>query len=298
MEEAMSLLAEATSLAEGGASEVVEEKVRAALERSSSRFLLWTGSDILVRSKNLEGAIGLLERSVSEHPPGYRALYRIHILLQRKLGREQETEALRRLVRLAKERGEANVFTHLAEGLRARRRRDLEQALSAFRAALEADPGFVEARYEHGRIVGLLAEAQGDLEAAEVSYSDAIRANSARPGAWAERARLRIERGAYPEAAADAERLVRLQPDSTEARALLAWASSFRGELPRAATAAEEALLRERSHPMALAARGQVRLRRQELAGAREDFAAALRANPDPRLRRWLEARLAELEGR
>jgi len=298
MEEAMSLLAEATSLAEGGSAEVVEGKVKAALARASSPFLLWTGSDVLARSKNLDGAIALLERSAQEHPPGYRALYRIHVLSQRKLGREQETEALRRLLRLAKERGESNVFTHLAEGLRAQRRRDYERALTSFRAALEADPNFVEARYEHGRIAGVLAESKGDQEAAEVAYSDAIRANSARPGAWAQRARLRIEVGSYREAVADAERLVRLRPDSSEGRALLAWARSFKDELPKAILAYKEALTRDRAHPMALAARAQVRLRRGRPQEAREDLVAALGANPDARLQRWLKAELARLDER
>jgi serine/threonine protein kinase/Tfp pilus assembly protein PilF len=296
MEEAMSLLAEATSLAEGGSPEIVEGKVEAALARASSRFLLWTGSDVLVRSKNLEGAIGLLERSAQEHPPGYRALYRVHVLVQRQRGREQETEALRRLLRLAKERGETNVFTHLAAGLRARRRRDYEQARESFRLALEADPNFAEARYEHGRIAGVLAESQGDFKTAEAEYGDAIRANSARPGAWAQRARLRIERGAYREAVEDAERLVRLLPDSADARALLAWAMSFKDDLPKAILAHKEAFARDPNHPMAFAARAQVRLRRKRLVGARADLVAGLKANPDPRLERRLKALLARLD--
>lgn len=296
MEEAMSLLAEATSLAEGGSPEIVAGKVRAALERASSRFLLWTGSDVLVRSKNVDGAIELLERSAQEHPPGYRALYRIHVLTQRKVGREQETEALRRLLRLAKERDETNVFTHLAAGLRARRRRDYPAALDSFRLALEADPNFAEARYEHGRIAGVLAESKGDYAAAEADYSEAIRANSARPGAWAQRARLRIERGAFREAVADAERLVRLRPDSAQGRALLAWALSFKDDVPKAILAHKEAFARDPNNPMAFAARAQVRIRRRRLGKAREDLEAGLKANPDPRLEARLKALLAKLD--
>lgn len=298
IEEAMSLLSEARGLSEDGDPEVVEAKVKAALGLASSRFLLRSSSDVLVRVGSLEGGIELLEQSVRDYPPGYRALYRIHVLVQRQKGVEQETEALRRLLYLAKERGETNVFTHLADGLRAQRRRDLERAEASFRAALKAAPGFVEARFEHGRAAGRLAEREGDLARAEASYSAAIRAHAGRSSAWALRARLRIETGAHRAAVEDAERLLFLEPESADALALFAWAVSFEDDLERTRRAEEAALKRDPGHPMALAARSQVRLGTEDLEGAKRDLKAALAASPDPKLEAWLTKQLKALSGK
>ncbi|MBL4845827.1 MAG: protein kinase [Planctomycetes bacterium] len=294
IEDALELMDEATGLATEGEADLVDTQIRAALELDSSRFLLWAGSDLYARAGSLSPAIALLERSAQEYPPGYRALYRVHHLLQRKHGSsaDSETPALRRILELAKDRGDANEFTHLAQGLRARQRRDWPRAEASFEAALELAPRLPEARFEHGRIKGILSERKGDWVAAEAGYSKAIRAQPARPAGWTRRARVRIKNKAWAAAVADAKEVARLEPASADAHALLAWALSFEGEIPEAIQAHQTALLREGTHPMALAARGQVQRRQGELAGAKKDWKAALEQNPDAELQAWLEQQL------
>lgn len=106
---------------------------------------------------------------------------------------------------------------------------DAEQADYFASRALEADPGFAPALFQHGA----LAQRRGDLATAEASYRAALAQAPDTAAAWMNLGLIHEQRGDFPAAREHHERAVRLQPDWAEAHFNLALQLLLQGDYER-----------------------------------------------------------------
>ena len=294
--ESLRLLAEAKALASEGDAVATQARVEGALAGGGSSFLYWVGSEAYERCGRLDLAIEVLERSVRESPPGYRALYRIHALTQSAQGLppDAETPALDRLLVLAAARGDENAYTALVQAGRSVQAGDLEQALRASARAVELGPGLAVARLERARILRLAGQSEGAL--AELERAVKLTPTWAAP--LLERSELRLASGLLEESLGDASLAVELTPQ--DVRGQLARARALRAlgrwvELLRAIETAE-GLAPPTAEGRLLRAEAQLERQAWTAAAASLEAARALGANEAQR--RALEERLAKARGK
>lgn len=90
-------------------------------------------------------------------------------------------------------------------------RRELQEAVRQFEAAIQLDPQYPVSRYQY--LVGVQKEKQGDLEAAFVRYQNAIEADPSFVDAYVELGGLLAKVGDFQGAAQCYRDAARLEPD-------------------------------------------------------------------------------------
>lgn len=119
----------------GARREEVRETIRLALENSDrSLDQLLFAARIYEEGKLYREALALLNEATERYPPAYQALYAIHKLTTRQNLSTgfASTEALEKLIRLAKERGESNEYTLLSDGIEKHNQQKYEEAIRIF----------------------------------------------------------------------------------------------------------------------------------------------------------------------
>lgn len=166
----------------------------------------------------------------------------------------------------AEERAAEARMHYVLGGLQARSGHD-EEAMAAFRAALEMDPELHPARIELG---DALARA-GRFEEAGAEYSTVLARRPEDPAALLKRAAAAMARERHGEALADLERLVAIDPAHREGRVRLAASLAALGRMEESEAAYRAAL----SLDLAPRERLNVHLRLGDLLRARGDLEAA-----------------------
>ena len=112
-------------------------------------------------------------------------------------------------------------------------------ALTAFRAAIAADPGLAQAHVN----VGYILEQTGDLDGAAAAYTTAVKLVPELHAAVFNLGSVSIKRGDFDGAVIAARRAVALQPDHALSHLLLANVHRLRNELAEAERACRQAIV-------------------------------------------------------
>jgi tetratricopeptide (TPR) repeat protein len=209
------------------------------------------------------------------------------------------------------------------------RLRDLTGALADLDDALELDPAYASAhadrgvlRYHQGKLEeafadltraielapddwgvapgalanrALIKRDRGDLAGAEVDVEAALRLDPDLARALMTRGALRDHRGDHAGARADLDRAVALDPEDAELLAVRGWQRWIRGDPARGLADLDRAVEVDDEAVLARLLRGKARLEAGQLERAREDLEAVTRLE-DRAVEAWTS--LAELHGR
>ncbi len=220
----------------------VREAVAAAVAIESAGFVRWAAAELYYAAGLLDDARAVLEEQVRVAPeerPPYPELFFIHRLEVEEAGEGlQTTEALNRIVQLAKDRGEDNEYTALVRSDKHWAAGETEVALRVLGVALRLNPGFAFA--------------------------------------YVNRAARLYELERFREAREDLRRAVALEPTFSVAHSNLGYTCLQLEQYEEAQVSFDAALRQRPSYQLALIGRAQARLALADFRGAFADATAAL----------------------